>query len=63
MDMGPRFVPYQDRPGWDTIRCWSVFEDDESDDGRLVCQGMIEADARKIARLLATDYEQTRGDV
>ena len=48
----PRFEPYQDQPTWCTRRCWSVVEDDGSEDGRLVCRELIEADARRIAKLL-----------
>ena len=47
-----RFEAYQDGNAKRTKRCWSVFENDGTTDGRCVGSGMIDHDAHAIARLL-----------
>ena len=51
----PRFEAYCNhtvREGMNPLRCWSVFEADDSEDGRLVGESMLEADAIWVAALL-----------
>lgn len=47
----PRFEAYQDQHPR-IPRCWSVWENDGSEDGRLVAGSMTLSDAELVARLL-----------
>jgi hypothetical protein len=54
-EMSEKYTAYRDGDPTKTKRCWSVFEDDGSQDGRLVATKMTEEDALKVAALLNRD--------
>ena len=56
-----KFEAYRDGgdPKRKIQRCWSVVENDGSEDGRLVGSTMTEEDARRIAGLLNQDLVDT----
>jgi len=47
-----RYEAYRDGDPAKANRCWSVFENDDSVDGRMVATSMTEEDAHHIAKLL-----------
>lgn len=53
----PRYEAYQDGNPERTDRCWSVFENDGTIDGRLVGSNMVEEDAARIAVMLNEDWK------
>ena len=55
-----KYEAYKNTPprGWPEHRCWEVYENNGTEDGRLVAQGLVEDDCKRIVALLNASEEE-----